>query len=187
MKLGSGIFAAVGAVIGLLGFAAAASADTFSLANNNGGDGYVTAIPGGFELFGANNGVGANVTTYEAIASTTGNLTFNWVYTTYDFSGSSFDPAGYVINNNTTQLSTNNIADTPGEFDTSGSVTLSVLAGQDYGFYVYSTDSCCGRGEIAVTATPLPSTWTMLIAGFLGLGFFAYRGTKKNTAAIAAA
>ncbi len=37
------------------------------------------------------------------------------------------------------------------------------------------------------TAAPLPSTWTMLIAGFAGLGFFAYRGTKKNSAAIAAA
>jgi hypothetical protein len=39
----------------------------------------------------------------------------------------------------------------------------------------------------ATTATPLPSTWTMLIAGFLGLGFFAYRGAKKNTSALAAA
>jgi len=39
----------------------------------------------------------------------------------------------------------------------------------------------------AYYATPLPSSWTMLIAGFVGLGFFAYRGTKKNAAAIAAA
>ncbi len=39
----------------------------------------------------------------------------------------------------------------------------------------------------SVTATPLPSAWTMLIAGFVGLGFFAYRGSKKNTAAIASA
>jgi len=38
-----------------------------------------------------------------------------------------------------------------------------------------------------LTATPLPSTWTMLIAGFLGLGYFAYRGTKKGSAAVAAA
>lgn len=38
-----------------------------------------------------------------------------------------------------------------------------------------------------VNATPLPSTWTMLIAGFAGLGFFAYRGSKKNAAAITAA
>jgi hypothetical protein len=34
---------------------------------------------------------------------------------------------------------------------------------------------------------PLPSTWTMLIAGFLGLAFFAYRGPKKDIGAIAAA
>jgi len=39
----------------------------------------------------------------------------------------------------------------------------------------------------AVSATPLPSTWTMLIVGFLGLGFFAYRGTRNRSAAIAAA
>jgi hypothetical protein len=41
--------------------------------------------------------------------------------------------------------------------------------------------------DVSVAATPLPSTWTMLIAGFAGLGFFAYRGSKKNAAAIAAA
>ncbi len=37
------------------------------------------------------------------------------------------------------------------------------------------------------SATPLPSTWLMLLSGFLGLGFFAYLGTKKGSAAIAAA
>jgi hypothetical protein len=39
----------------------------------------------------------------------------------------------------------------------------------------------------SLTQTPLPSTWTMLIAGFVGLGFFAYRGTRKSAAALAAA
>ena len=39
----------------------------------------------------------------------------------------------------------------------------------------------------ATTATPLPSTWLMLLSGFVGLGFFAYRGTKKNSASLAAA
>ena len=38
-----------------------------------------------------------------------------------------------------------------------------------------------------VSATPLPATWTMLIAGFVGLGFFSYRGSKKAAAAIAVA
>ena len=36
------------------------------------------------------------------------------------------------------------------------------------------------------SATPLPSTWLMLLSGFVGLGFFAYRGKKKNAAALAA-
>lgn len=45
------------------------------------------------------------------------------------------------------------------------------------------TDSISG----ALTTTPLPSTWLMLLSGFVGLGFFACRGTKKNTAAIVAA
>jgi hypothetical protein len=39
----------------------------------------------------------------------------------------------------------------------------------------------------ASLATPLPSTWTMLFAGFVGLGFFAYRGSNKKAAALAAA
>jgi choice-of-anchor C domain-containing protein len=42
-------------------------------------------------------------------------------------------------------------------------------------------------GGVDVSATPLPSTWSMLVIGFAGLGFFAYRGTKKSSAAIAAA
>lgn len=37
-----------------------------------------------------------------------------------------------------------------------------------------------------ITATPLPSSWTMLIAGLVGLGFFAYWGSKKSTPTLAA-
>lgn len=33
------------------------------------------------------------------------------------------------------------------------------------------------------SATPLPSTWTMLMAGCFGLGFLVYRGSKKGPAA----
>ena len=35
--------------------------------------------------------------------------------------------------------------------------------------------------------TPLPSTWLMLLSGFLGLGYVAHRGSKKRSAALAAA
>jgi hypothetical protein len=40
---------------------------------------------------------------------------------------------------------------------------------------------------VGVAATPLPSTWTMLIAGFVGIGFFAYRGSRNTASAVAAA
>ncbi len=41
--------------------------------------------------------------------------------------------------------------------------------------------------EATISSTPLPSTWVMILAGLLGLGFFAHRGTTKNGAALAAA
>jgi hypothetical protein len=40
--------------------------------------------------------------------------------------------------------------------------------------------------NVVLSTTPLPSTWTMLIAGFIGLGYFAFHGSKKGSAAIAA-
>jgi hypothetical protein len=42
-------------------------------------------------------------------------------------------------------------------------------------------------GNQIIGSTPLPSTWLMLLSGFVGLGFFAFRGTTKNFAAVAAA
>jgi hypothetical protein len=39
----------------------------------------------------------------------------------------------------------------------------------------------------SLTTTPLPSTWLMLLSGFLGLGFFAYRGINKSVVAVATA
>ena len=38
-----------------------------------------------------------------------------------------------------------------------------------------------------LTTTPLPTTWLMLLSGFVGLGLFAYRGSKKSAGAFAAA
>ncbi len=43
-----------------------------------------------------------------------------------------------------------------------------------------------GNQIIGVAATPLPATWTMLICGSVGLGFFAYRGTRTTSSTIAA-
>jgi len=43
-----------------------------------------------------------------------------------------------------------------------------------------------GTFAASLSATPLPSTWTTLIAGFIGLALFAYRGSKKKVAALPA-
>ena len=38
----------------------------------------------------------------------------------------------------------------------------------------------------AVSATPLPPSWTMMLIGLAGFGFVAYRRQKQNTAIAAA-
>ena len=35
---------------------------------------------------------------------------------------------------------------------------------------------------LSVSATPLPSTWLMLLSGLAGLGFFAYRSNNRSAA-----
>ncbi len=63
----------------------------------------------------------------------------------------------------------------------SGTDTLTIAAQTDPSeWYVDNV------GVSGLAATPLPSTWTMLVAGFAGLGFFAYRSSKKNAASLAA-
>ena len=42
-------------------------------------------------------------------------------------------------------------------------------------------------GNFTLVPTPLPPSWTMLIAGIVGLCFLAFRGTKKRSGALAAA
>jgi len=165
-----------------IGMAGAANAATFTLSNTNGGDGFVTAIPGGFDLFGADNGVGATSTTYLAVAPVAETITYNWTYTTNDCCGSLWDPAGYVINDVFTQLSVD-INGNPGQGDASGVVTLNVGAGQDYGFYVNSVDSILGRGDIAVTSVPEPASWALMMVGVGALGFALRRSRAKLLAA----
>ncbi len=69
---------------------------------------------------------------------------------------------------------------------TSSTPFSSVILSNDIGGFEVADIGIAG-GAGGVSGTPLPSTWTMLIAGFLGLGVFAYRGSKKNAAARAAA
>jgi hypothetical protein len=42
--------------------------------------------------------------------------------------------------------------------------------------------NCVADGKLTIAAVPEPSTWAMMILGFLGLGFMAYRGTHNGPA-----
>jgi hypothetical protein len=60
------------------------------------------------------------------------------------------------------------------------------LLGSLTGLYTDSTGAVA-TALITISPTPLPSTWLMLLSGFVGIGFFAYRGTKKKPAALSPA
>ena len=51
-------------------------------------------------------------------------------------------------------------------------------------------DNCCQGGilldTVSVTAVPEPSTWAMMILGFMGVGFMAYRRRNQEAATLAA-
>ena len=97
-------------------------------------------------------------------------MTFDWAFATVDVDGPSFDPFGYLLNGDFTQLTDDN-----GALDQSGSASFSVFAGDMFGFRQNATDSAEGRasttisnfnGPIASVPGPLP---------ILGLGVaFAY-------------
>jgi hypothetical protein len=65
--------------------------------------------------------------------------------------------------------------------------TFNIFFAGTAGYDEEGTDVPFGQGTFALTATPLPSTWVMMIAGLLGLGFFIVRGKKPQSAGFAAA
>ena len=147
----------------------------YTVSNTNGGDGYLTTgtAPFAFQLWGANNGVGSNITFATATAASTGTLSLDYSYSTGDQDGSSYDPAGYFINGNLFQLTAN------GSYAVqSGTAVFNLNAGDSYGFYVYSTDSCCGPAQISFSAAPEPASWAMMLGGF-GLVGGALRNRRK--------
>jgi hypothetical protein len=69
-----------------------------------------------------------------------------------------------------------------------GSTTIAAqFVSPSVGIDAYNGQYFPGLWSLTAVATPLPSTWLMLLSGFVGLGFFAYRGAKKNASVLAAA
>jgi len=112
----------------------------------NTGDGSFDAsnAPDKIMITGNNDGFGGINTTYEVDILCDGTISFDWLYDgepVGGFGGPFFDPSGYLLNGALTQL-TNDV----GAEVQSGSASTPVVAGDVFGFYIFSTDGGFGPG-----------------------------------------
>jgi hypothetical protein len=134
----------------------------FSLVNSN-ADGTATSTDAGstLTLVGGNNGGGlAGTTDFIAISAMTVTFQFDYTYQTLDAPG--FDRAGYWANQVLTFL-----ADEDGR---SGTVSVTVNAGEDFGFRIETDDNTGEPGVLKVgtfQAVSVPEPDTRLVVPLL--------------------
>lgn len=164
--------AASGASAGtVFGFQDAYDPINWTFTNSN-ADGFVNTggAPASISLTGGDNGSGGFGTTdYTTTAAAAGTVTFDWNYSTADFSPF-YDPFGYLLNGSFTQV-TNDV----GGFVQNGTSTFNVLAGDSFGFLVYTLDNVFGRASVTISnfSAPIPEPSTvlsLLVLGGLGVG-----------------
>jgi hypothetical protein len=151
-------------------------AGTYAPANwtrSIGGDGSIdtSGAPASITLIGANDGslfspIARN-TDFTIAAPSPGTVSFDWNYTSSDDSGNArFDPFGYLLNGGFTQLTPNDTVSIQ-----SGSVSVSLIAGDVFGFRQASSDSILGRASTTISnfnapnAPVVPSPLPLLGAG----------------------
>jgi hypothetical protein len=127
------------------------------------GDGFIRFLnPRTFTIFGANNDFESSAI-YEFVAESGQDVSTVFRYATSDRDGTTFDRAGYFINDTRFQLSIDNEPRNQFQF---GEIAFSVLAGDRFGYYVETDDGLFGRGQITIGALPEPSSWALMITGF---------------------
>ena len=134
---------------------------------NSNADGFVNTggAPASISLTGGNNGSGSSGTTdYTTTAAAAGTVTFDWNYSTAD--GPFWDTFGYLLNGSFTFLTNS---------PSNGTSTFNVLAGDSFGFRVYTLDNIFGPGSVTISnfSAPIPEPSTvlsLLVLGGLGAG-----------------
>ncbi|TRT88846.1 MAG: PEP-CTERM sorting domain-containing protein [Microcystis aeruginosa Ma_OC_H_19870700_S124] len=147
---------------------------------NSNADGSVNTggAPASISLTGGNNGsFSSGTTNYTTTAAAAGTVTFNWNYSTNDVPF--LDPFGYLLNGSFTQVTNNG-----GGVVQNGTSTFNVLAGDSFGFRIFTIDNIGGRASVTIsnfsapgpmapppTSVPEPSTvLSLLVLGGLGAG-----------------
>jgi len=173
----------------LAGLSANANAAYVFSNDNPAADGSISGTYPAFTITGSNNGAGENTSFYTQAFTVSESVSFTWQYASLDSSGvATYDPAGWLVIHNgivdETQLSID------ADVTSSGTTTVSVAAGDTFGFYVYTSDSLYGPGLLAVNedlvlpppppppAIPEPENAAMVMAGLVAL-FAAVRRRSK--------
>ncbi|WP_416908651.1 MAG: YDG domain-containing protein [Polymorphobacter sp.] len=86
-------------------------------------------------------------------------LTGNWSYSTSD-DGPNYDPAFYFINGDSFDLTDPNASNMQ-----SGLLSLDLISGDIFGFYINNTDGCCGAGNLTISNLSEPFGAFNFVAG----------------------
>jgi hypothetical protein len=138
--------------------------------------GYVSGSTPSFILVGSDGILYpfTNVVTYTDTFLSDTTLSFDWEYTSRDTRGTTFDKAGYVVNNTFTQLSTDG---QPANIIQSGTVLISIMANDIFGWYINSTDSEGEKATLDVTnysatpsAVPVPAALPLMASALVAFG-----------------
>ena len=155
----------------VFGFQDAYDPINWTFANSN-ADGFVNTggAPASISLTGGNNdSVISGTTNYTTTAAAAGTVTFNWNYSTANVSAF-WDPFGYLLNGSFTQVTNDE-----GDVVQNGTSTFNVLAGDSFGFRIFTRDKSVGPGSVTISnfsapaTVPEPSTvLSLLVLGGLG-------------------
>ena len=177
MKLSNILAAAAFAVAMPFAASAAPFADCAGLTfDDGGGDGDAYTVFSGsrdcaFTVVGSDTGSGDGIlTTVSGTALEDIYVSGVYIYQSNDEDGSSFDPFGFFVGDEQTQLSSNDLDQ--GEVE-KGMYGFMVAAGETFGWYIFAEDDDLGAAKARVYADfelapiPLPAS-ALLMLGALG-------------------
>jgi len=170
----------VGEAAFAIGFEGAYDPTNWTLTNSN-ANGYVNTsnAPDSILEIGGNNGSGwGGQTLYTTTAAGSGLVSFDWNYSTSDWS-SYYDPFGVVLNGSFTQLTNNNAG-----ISQLGSYSFNVSQGDNFGFGIKTVDNAFGSGKVEISnfsaPVPEPITGLVLAAGMGGAALSRAKKAKKS-------